>query len=168
MTQQAFKERMDRMEKEFKEFLNSYGPVIAGNVAVSLFKQNFQTESFFGEKWPEVKRRRDVWQRNGETVKNPTKGAARTRKILTGQTGDLGRSIQVKEAANGRAVIWLDPSSFGSKQPYGAVHNEGLRAGRGAGFTMPRRQFIGDAPALRQALTDALSRKLTEIIQKQR
>jgi phage gpG-like protein len=148
MTQKEFKQRMHNMESEFKAFFDAYGPTIAGNVAVRLFKENFQTESFFGEKWREVKRRQDTWTRNGKLVKNPTRGAARTRKILTGATGDLGRSIKIKAVVPGRAVIWSDPAAFGSKHPYGAVHNEGLKAGRGKGFIMPRRQFIGDAPAL--------------------
>jgi phage gpG-like protein len=168
MTQKEFQERLHNMEKEFKAFFSAYGPAIAANVAVGLFKKNFQTESFFGEKWQEVKRRQDTWIRNGKPVKNPTRGAGRKRKILTGKTGDLGRSIKIKAVVPGRAVIWSDPGEFRSKQPYGPVHNEGLRAGRGKGFIMPRRQFIGDAPALRQAIADELDRKIKEIIQNQR
>jgi len=32
---------------------------------------------------------------------------------------------------------------FRSLAEYAKVHNEGLRAGRGKGFVMPKRQFIG-------------------------
>lgn len=156
------------MEREFEKFFTAEAPTIVGNIAVRMFKENFQNEGFFGEKWLEVKRRQDVWVRNGKQVKNPIKGAARTRNILTGNSGDLGRSIAVKEAANARAVVWTDPSVFKSKEPYGRVHNEGLRAGRGAGFTMPRRQFIGKHDKLMQAITSSLQAKIKVLVETQR
>jgi phage gpG-like protein len=85
------------------------------------------------------------------------------RKILTGQTGDLGRSIEWKITGKGVVTILTDPGAFGSREPYGRVHNEGLRAGRGTGFQMPKRQFIGDHPELRKAIVSALERKLAEL-----
>jgi phage gpG-like protein len=174
MTPEQFQQRIKTLETQFKEFFDKAGPIIAGNVAKSKFKENFQKESFFGEKWKEVKRREPVWRvkrknKSGtyyKEIPNPTKGAARSRKILTGKTGDLGRSIEVKEAANGRAVIWSDPAVLSSKAPYGRVHNEGLKAGRGNGFTMPKRQFMGDHPELRKAVAEAIERKLNEIFKK--
>ena len=36
---------------------------------------------------------------------------------------------------------------------YGKVHNEGLKAGRGAGFFMPRRQFLGESRILTNRFT---------------
>jgi phage gpG-like protein len=168
MTTKEFNERLTRMEREYEAFFSDAAPLIVGNIAVKLFKENFQSEGFFGEKWREVKRRQDTWERGGKKVNNPTKGAARLRKVLTGDTGDLGRSIAVKEAANARAVVWTDPAAFGSREPYGRVHNEGLRAGRGAGFTMPRRQFIGRHEKLMQAITGGLQVKFKELVEKQR
>jgi phage gpG-like protein len=166
MTPKEFQQHLRRLESECELFFNDLGPRIAANTAVGLFKENFQTESFFGQKWQEVKRRQDTWVRSGKAVRNPIQGAGRIRKILTGATGDLGRSIEVKEASGGQAVIWSKPEAFGSKQPYGAVHNEGLPAGRGAGFRMPRRRFMGDHPQLRQAVAESLERKLREIFNK--
>lgn len=168
MTTKEFNDYLTGMEREFKAFVENAAPIIVGNIAVRLFKENFQNEGFFGEKWQEVKRRQATWKRNGKTVKNPITGARRMRPILTGDTGDLGRSIEVKEAANSRAVIWTNPDAFTSREPYGKVHNEGLRAGRGAGFTMPRRQFIGQHEKLMQAITDGLQNKLKTVIENQR
>jgi phage gpG-like protein len=34
--------------------------------------------------------------------------------------------------------------TVGTEVPYAAIHNEGLRAGRGKGFKMPKRQFMGE------------------------
>ena len=69
------------------------------------------------------------------------------------------------EAKNGSVTIWTNPSVFGSKEPYGRVHNEGLRAGRGAGFTMPRRQFMGEHPELNDLIIKKLEEKLNQIAQ---
>ena len=156
------------MEQEFKAFFETGAPVTVGKIAVRMFKENFQNEGFFGERWKEVKRRQDTWERGGKKVKNPTTGARRARKILTGDTGDLGRSIQVREAANRRTVVWTNPAEFSGKEPYGRVHNEGLRAGRGEGFTMPKRQFIGVHEKLMKAITDGLQKKVSEIIKNQK
>ena len=153
MTPEEFNKNIKRLTKEYKEFFDKYAPVIAGKEAVSFFKKSFQNEAWGRTKWKEVKRR--------ESEK--TKGAARTRKILTGATGDLGRSIEVKEITPGKVVIWTNPSAFGSKEPYGRVHNEGLKAGRGAGFTMPKRQFMGSDPELNKIIIEKLETKLKEI-----
>ncbi len=36
--------------------------------------------------------------------------------------------------------------------PYAAVHNYGLKAGRGPGFDMPKRQFIGESQELNKRI----------------
>lgn len=115
-----------------------------GNIAVRMFKENFLTESFFGRKWKEVQRR----------VKG-AKGAAGRRRILTGPTGNLGRSIQ---ATPHRGSVTVH-----SDLPYAEAHNEGTAtAGRGHSTTIPRRQFMGED----RRLTEALEKKITEEINK--
>lgn len=123
-------------------------PIIIGREAVSYFKKNFQTESWGRKKWKEVKRRENPW----------TRGAARTRKILTGKTADLGRSIQYT-ADSGKATIHSDLI-------YAAVHNWGLKAGRGAGFTMPQRQFIGESDELNDKIKTIVENKINQILAK--
>jgi phage gpG-like protein len=171
MTPEQFESELKRLEKEFKNLYSTYAPKIIGNTAVKLFKQNFQDQGFFEKNgWKEVKRREDP--KNFKTItRGKNKGEKRgnawaRRPILTGKTGDLGRSIEVKEAGNGKVVIWTNPNNYGSKEPYGRVHNEGLKAGRGSGFTMPKRQFMGDHPELRKAIVTELERKLKEITNK--
>ncbi len=168
MTPEQFQQHLKSLETEFKELYAKVAPRAAGVVAVRLFKENFQQEGFFGERWQEVKRRQD--SRNFKTIKRgKNKGEVRAanawgrRRILTGATGDLGRSIEYKLQSNGTVLIFTDPSIFGSREPYGRVHNEGLRAGRGSGFTMPKRQFIGNHPTLRKAIAEEIERKLQEI-----
>ena len=152
MSPEQFQQELDRLQTEFKELFAKYAPTIAGKTAVSYFKKNFQNEAWGRVKWQEVKRRTDPH----------VKGAKATRKILTGETGDLARSIEIKSISNGQVVIWTSPSAF-SKEPYGRVHNEGLRAGRGKGFFMPKRQFMGESEELNALIISEIERKLKQI-----
>jgi phage gpG-like protein len=152
MSPEQFQQELNRLQTEFKELFAKYAPTIAGKTAVSYFKKNFQNEAWGRVKWQEVKRRTDPH----------VKGAKATRKILTGETGDLARSIEIKSISNGQVVIWTAPSAF-SKEPYGRVHNEGLRAGRGKGFIMPKRQFMGESEELNALIISEIERKLKQI-----
>ncbi len=120
-----------------------------GVIAVSHVKKAFQDEAYSDKsdkdmEWPEVKRR----QGKG-------KGAAAIRKILTGGTGDLGRSIKYKK--EGRKLLIV------SDKVYAKVHNEGLEAGRkSARFTMPKRQFIGKSKILKEKIQEMLDLKFEE------
>ncbi len=141
------KQLMARFSKKLHKAIGTDAPHRAAQVAVRMFKDNFDKEGFFGKGWKDVKRRTD-----------PPKGkkgkAASKHRILTGYTGNLRRSIQF-ELGNGEATVFSD-------LPYSAVHNEGLRAGRGKGFTMPRRQFIGDHEKLREAMKKAVEDELNK------
>ena len=152
MSPEQFQQELNRLQTEFKELFAKYAPTIAGKTAVSYFKKNFQNEAWGRVKWQEVKRRTDPH----------VKGAKATRKILTGETGDLARSIEIKSISNGQVVIWTAPSAF-SKEPYGRIHNEGLRAGRGKGFIMPKRQFMGESEELNALIISEIERKLKQI-----
>lgn len=152
MSPEQFQQETSRLQKEFKELFEKYAPTIAGKTAVSYFKKNFQNEAWGRVKWTEVKRRTDPH----------VKGAKATRKILTGETSDLARSIEIKSISNGQVVIWTSPSAF-SKEPYGRVHNEGLRAGRGKGFIIPKRQFMGESEELNALIISEIERKLKQI-----
>ena len=163
MTPEQFQQRIDEMKDQFGELFDRYGLTIVGNVAVSWFKKNFQNQSWGRVRWKEVQRRTPGTKAYKYNAKHHP--ARTTRRILTGDTGDLGRSIEIREAKNGSVTIWTNPSTFGSKEPYGRVHNEGLRAGRGKGFTMPRRQFMGEDPELDELIIKKLEEKLSQIAQ---
>ncbi|MBO4327976.1 MAG: phage virion morphogenesis protein [Bacteroidales bacterium] len=164
MSPEQFQQRIGEMKDQFGELFDRYGLTIVGNVAVSWFKKNFQNQAWGRVKWKEVQRRTPGTKAYKYNAKHHP--ARTTRRILTGDTGDLGRSIEIREAKNGSVTIWTNPSTFGSKEPYGRVHNEGLRAGRGKGFTMPRRQFMGEDPELDELIIKKLEEKLSQIAQK--
>ena len=54
------------------------------------------------------------------------------------------RSIKKKVANKKRVLVGTSEVT----KDYAAVHNYGLRSGRGAGFMMPKRQFIGHSKVL--------------------
>lgn len=161
MTPEQFQQEIKRLESEFKELFEKNAPTIAGKAAVSYFKKNFQNEAWGRVAWKEVQRRIPGTKANKYAAKHHK---ARTkRKILAGDTGDLGRSIEIKSVQKGQVVIWTAPNAFESKEPYGRVHNEGLRAGRGKGFVMPKRQFMGESEQLNTLIISELERKLKQI-----
>jgi phage gpG-like protein len=124
-------------------------PAIAGVEAVNHFKENFQIEGFDEPNaWQEVKRRQ-----------NPTRPdhAAASRKILTGETGNLGRSIQY-EAQEGQATVFSDVV-------YADAHNEGTNtAGRNRNISIPKRQFIGESKKLDEKIEKEIERRLGLIL----
>ena len=141
---QDFSRHLEGIEEAIRNQLAKDLPRKIGNLAVRMFKENFQREGFFGRAWKEVKRRI-----------MGAKGAAGKRKILTGPTGNLGRSIQYTPH-DGYVVVHSD-------LPYAETHNEGTNnAGRSHNVRIPQRQFIGEDPKL----TAAIEKKITEEISK--
>jgi phage gpG-like protein len=148
MSPEEFKIELKSMREKLAQAINSDLPIRIGKRSADFFKENFQKEGFVDgglNRWKEVKRRLDP----------NTKGAARTRKILTGKTGDLGRSIRY-ETGNAQVSVF-------SELIYAAVHNEGLRAGRGKGFIMPKRQFIGDSRELDDIINKEIDNSLNSV-----
>ena len=136
-----------KLEIKIQQQLSRDLPKKVGNLAVRLFKQNFQRESFFGKAWQEVKRR----------LNPKTKGAASRRRILTGPTGNLGRSIQFTPR-DGSVLVFSD-------LPYSSAHNEGTNnAGRSHSTRIPQRQFMGDDQELEQQVRQLIEKEISNTI----
>jgi phage gpG-like protein len=136
--------------KKMQHFLNTQVFEVVGNEAVSHYKKSFQNEGFTDrnlKKWKEVKRRINP--------RNPAAAAA-TRPILTGRSGELGDSIKWRRGGGRRVIISSD-------KVYARVHNEGLRAGRGKGFKMPKRQIIGKSAELVKKINTKVVKRLNNI-----
>jgi phage gpG-like protein len=127
---------------------------LAGGLAVTHFKQSWDIQRFNdqdSEPWPKRKqyqqyRRRGV-TRNGRTKLIETKAYKKnnTGRALLIKSGRLRRSIRITEAG-------IDYVKVGSDVPYAQVHNDGLKAGRGKGFIMPKRKFMGYSRVLEEKL----------------
>lgn len=152
--------QLQKQHKECKEFFDRQAPVIVGVEAVKFYKKSFHDEGFTNaslEKWKEVKRR--------ENPKRPDRAAA-SRKILTGETSDLGRSIEYIPSPE-LVIIRSDTTKSGSKKSYAAAHNEGTTtAGRNRNITIPKRQFIGESVTLNKIIIEKLNQKLQLFLNK--
>jgi phage gpG-like protein len=142
---------LQEMLGELQDFANNDAPEIIGKMAKDFYKESFQNEGFtdkdLGE-WPEVERRKNP--------KRPERSAA-TRKILTGSTGNLGRSIEYyteKGAVTIRSEVY-SPTGFN----YAPVHNWGTDK-------IPQRQFVGDSETLNEKILERMREKAREITRK--
>ena len=86
--------------------------------------------------------------------KNPS------RRALLVKTGTL-KGHALKGRTRKGAVEFVFPLE------YERVHNEGLKAGRGAGFQMPKRQFVGESKVLTDRITKKVQKLLEEHLKKQ-
>lgn len=81
------------------------------------------------------------------------------------QHKDKGRALLVKSgtlkrhALKGR--VRDDSVEFVFPLEYERVHNEGLRAGRGKGFQMPKRQFVGESEVLKARIKRQAKKLIT-------
>ena len=148
MNLDQFRNCMAQMKIDIQQAIDNDLPRKVGNRVVSMTKQNFQDEGYFGKRWKEVKRRQGHGKRHGSDTR---------RKILTGRTGDLGRSIQMT-SEKGSVTIHSD-------LPYSAAHNEGTNnAGRGHKTKIPQRQFLGEHPKVTAAVQSIIEKEITKIL----
>lgn len=123
-------------KKDFKEVLKE----TLNDIKVEIkdeFDKNFERKAFFDEKWkPRI-----------------SKKAHGSLMIVSAR---LRRGI--------KATVINNSVEFTSDTPYAAVHNEGLRAGRGKGFTMPKRQFIGDSPKVQEICKEIIEHNINDYL----
>lgn len=115
-------------------------------------------QKFFVASW-----QRQGWDDTGVVKWMPRKKETKRtqgKAILVG-TGKLRRAVNnsIRETTFDKVRLVID----GDTIPYAAVHNEGLRAGRGAGFIMPKRQFMGDSQDLRKIQLKTITKEIDKI-----
>jgi phage gpG-like protein len=137
--------------REFKLWFEEKFPDVLGIEAVNFFMENFQNEGFTdtgNNKWPQVKRRINP--------PRPDRAAA-SRPILTGDTGDLGKSINYETGSNTVTVY--------SDKPYASAHNEGTsNAGRSHNVVIPKRQFIGHSISFEEKIVRVSSAMIAKLM----
>jgi phage gpG-like protein len=138
-------------EKKARKALEN-AVVEIGNTAKNFFVENFRKQGFDDksvQKWKP--RKRTTYKTKSGKVVDDT-----TRAILV-KTGDLRRSIiRVPNRSALNVKIQTDLI-------YAKVHNDGLRAGRGKGFKMPKRQFMGDSYNLNEQVKKVIVKRLDKI-----
>lgn len=142
---------MKGMEQKARKALEN-AVVEVGNTAKNFFVENFRKQGFDDktvQRWKP--RKRTTYRTKSGRIVNDT-----TRAILV-KTGDLRRSIiRVPNRSALNVKIQTDLI-------YAKVHNDGLRAGRGKGFIMPKRQFIGDSYNLNEKVKAVIVKRLDKV-----
>lgn len=115
-----------------------------GEMAVRHFKKSFDIEGFNDTPTP-------MWK----SLKRPRPAPYTGNKILT-RTGSLKKSLRYKSRVGKRT--WS--VSVNSPLIYANVHNEGLRSGRGKGFKMPKRQFMGESSTLDHRIQTRINNRI--------
>lgn len=150
MTPEQFVNHVNKYRKEIEQCFKHTLPIKVGAIAQAHFRDNFVQGGFINgglQKWEPAKR----LSKGGSKVANKYK-------TLTSGRNNLFNEIKY---APGVAEVYIR-----NKAPYAAVHNEGLRAGRGAGFIMPKRQFIGESKELNVKVENKIEEELRNIINK--
>lgn len=147
MTPEQFLRMTEKQKQDLARFIRRNMPVKAGRMAKDHFQENFHKGGFVNgglHKWKPSKRI------------GKGKGAGSRYGTLLSSRNHLYSSI---EYVPGNAEVRVQ-----NKVPYAAVHNEGLRAGRGKGFVMPRRQFMGESEELTRAIRTEIEKGISKII----
>jgi phage gpG-like protein len=138
------------IQKRISEIENRIASTVVVVEAKTMWIKNFRTESFT-DKAPIPWKPRKV---------NPKDKDTKKRMLLVGPTRNAG--LLRRQATNG--VVSGNRVTFNVAVAYGKVHNEGLRAGRGKGFTMPKRQFIGDSAVLNERIERKTKAFITQFL----
>ena len=127
-----------KFTNEVNSFLDRDMPEIIGVESTNHFKTSFQQEGFTNTSL-------NKWQpRKVSSMSQKQLLQSSGRAILTGLANKAGTHLKDSifyRTLRRRTIIY-------SPKVYAGVHNEGLRAGRGSGFIMPKRQFIGQSDVL--------------------
>ncbi len=126
-------------------------------------KQGFTDSSL--KKWDTRKEPKKKFRKDGKKLKSYKKWQAKNkgRAILVSHRSDTkGGHLKdsIYSLIKGTKII------FKSDKPYAAVHNYGGKAGRGSGFDMPQRQFIGESKKLNKNILDKITRTIEKIFDK--
>ena len=138
-----------QMAKDLNKMLNEV-TLEAESKLEEIWSDSFESERYKGGKSSKWKGR-----------KKPDKGDGSARKERRGllvKEGDLIGSADTFHKGR-EAGIRTDV-------PYAQVHNEGLKAGRGKGFTMPERQFMPKPGEESKVVTKHLDKVIEEKMDK--
>jgi phage gpG-like protein len=109
------------------------------------------------------------WQKRQFNQKKLRKDRQRTAAYRRFQDKDRGRAILVSHQTDTKGTHLKDSIrvesdkkkvEFSTDKAYAEVHNEGGRSGRGKGFIMPQRQFMGPSEVLDKKIEAKLNSQM--------
>lgn len=145
MTPEQFITKLAKQQQAMERLVHRELPVKVGREAKDHFQENFHKGGFVDgglHRWKPAKRisnSKDPNSKYGTLLSKPQ---------------HLHDSI---DYVPGNAEVHIQ-----NKVPYAAVHNEGGKAGRGKGFIMPKRQFIGDSKELDEKIMKTMEESVEQ------
>lgn len=141
--------RLRELHRKANSFFKQQLPKIIHREGLQFIADNFDKEAFREKKGSISK-----WQQ-----RKPVKKDTRPGRQLLVDKGHLRRSWELDSTYQNNRIV------FGSALPYAEPHNDGGRAGRGRGFTMPQRQMIGPSEVMAEMIENKLTREMNRIIE---
>ena len=143
-----FQQKIAQVTRELPEVVKKL-PAIGKVEGLQFIGDNFEKQGFETKKGTYKD-----WYKNPKSKK--------TKPWLIGEKrgGGLRRSWDSDTKTTATSI------EFTSNLPYAGVHNEGLKAGRPPGFTMPERRMIGDSDALNDRIVDKVTREVGKVLNK--
>ena len=145
-----------------KQLVDDVGKIVKKE-GVNHFTHSWDNQGFEDEgveKWKPRKAPRQ-FNKNGTVSKTYKRFMRKNgRPILYSHATDRkGTHLRdsIKARRSGRRII------FSTNKAYAKVHNEGGRAGRGRGFIMPRRKFMGRSTALERKIEKKIDNYMNEL-----
>lgn len=136
---------------------NTLPKILANETKNYFIVENFNKQQWDGKLWEEVERRKE-----GTKAYKYATPENRTRQILIGS----GSGILRRAVINSLQKATFELIHFEVKDvAYAKVHNEGLRSGRGLGFQMPKRQFMGQTRKLGEIQRRVIDKTIDKIWQ---
>ena len=124
-------------------------PRVLANETKKYFVGEFKKQQWDGKRWLDPKR------------KQKTTGSSRNKSATLVQSGTLRRAVINSLQQDTFKLIHFEVKDVA----YAKVHNEGLRAGRGIGFQMPKRQFMGQTKKLGEIQRRVIDKTIDKIWQ---
>lgn len=111
------------------------------------------------------------WRRRRFGGKRTRRDGGQTKAYSEFLRKDKGRAILVSHQGDKKGTHLKDSIrvsktqkqvTFSTDKEYAQVHNEGGRAGRGEGFDMPQRQFMGPSEELNKRIDEKIIKEMDE------
>ncbi len=151
-----------KLASGIKKKLTDIIPKVIAVEGQTHFEESFDNQGFTDKSLRKWKKRRF----GGKKTKKDGTGTKAYKDFLR---KDKGRAILVSHQGDKKGTHLKDSirSSSSTKQvvfstdkEYAQVHNEGGHAGRGAGFEMPQRQFMGPSETLNERIDEKIEAEM--------
>lgn len=144
--------------------ISSIIPVIISTEGLSHFEESWDNQGFTDSN--KVK-----WKRRKAPAKKKLKDGSESAALRHWREKNTGRAILVSHSTDTQGTHLKDSLKtnikeksveFTTDKVYAQVHNEGGKSGRGNGFTMQQRQFMGSSDELNKKITQKIEKEMSQ------